>query len=464
MNLRIFCVKILYEVFYKSASFKTSFKKILSQHKIKDLKNIIFIKKICQNVIKNKIFIDEILQRLTSKKITNKFVNLILEIAICEIFFSSENPENHKNYAILNEACNSAKYFKQIYATGFINAALRKSLAFDKNEILQSAAKNDDILTRISVRYSYPISFLKYFSESFGLKNVVKFCVWNNISPRLSIRVNDLKTSVQTLKNSFISRGCEIREPKLGVTKEIGFSVIGAKNIEDLREFKNGHFFVQDEVSQLVSLVLGAEDGDFVLDACASPGGKTCGISIFSKEKAKVYAFDISDEKTKKIRENVKRLGLKNIEILTQDFFEFAKNAEEKNLRFDRILVDAPCSGLGVWNKHFEAKFQRSNFAKDLEKFRDLQQKMLCQAAKILKTNGVLVYSVCTFTREETDEVVQNFLLTNSNFKLQNIKEIFRNSDDLLLQKIIDENGVIKILPFTHKMNGFFCAKLEKIK
>lgn len=454
MNLKKISVKILYEIFCKckDKSLKLSFQEHISNENIKEGRDIISIKKNCYGVVKNRLFIDFVISEMGVKKNkTNKFVYTILQLAVFEILFV----KNFKDYAVVNESCNTAKDLKLNYSVGFINASLKKFLASNPTlrsqiKFLKKSKDIKNINQYISIRYSYPEKLVQYLVSNFGLKNAIRFCVFTNKDPKLCIRTNTTKIQPNDLKKYFLNFGCSLEN--LHFTDPAGFFVKGLNDLQNSEPFLKGHFFIQDEGSQLVGHIVNPQANENILDACSSPGGKLCNIAISANNKAKITACDINEHKILKIKENVKRLDLKNIDFEITDFLEF-----NNNQKFDKILVDAPCSGLGVLNRHLEGKF----IEKDFDKFAEVQKKMLDKAGELLQENGVLIYSVCTITKEETDDVVNHFLENNKNFKIDSIQKYLPKYAEKFLDN--DESGSIKILPFKHKMNAFYCVRFVRL-
>ena len=452
MNLRKISVKILYEIFYKckEKSLKTSFEEHIFNENIKENRDIICIKKNCYGVVRNRLFIDFVISEIGVKKNkTNKFVLTILQLAIFEILFV----KNFKDFAVVNEACNTAKDFKLNYSVGFINATLKKFLASENSEKIlkrkikiSKNAKSD--YEHIAIRYSYPEKLVEYLAENFGLKNAVKFCIWNNREPELCVRTNNIKISSADLKKLFLDLDFGIKN--LHFADDKGFFVRGINDLKNFEPFVKGYFFIQDEGSQLVGHIVNPQAGEYILDACASPGGKLCNIATTKNNKTKILACEIYEDKIVRIKQNITKLGLKNIEFYITDFLKF-----EKKQKFDKVLVDAPCSGLGVLNRHLEGKF----IDKDFCQFAEIQKQMLDKATTLLTENGFLIYSVCTISREETDDVVKHFLEKNKNFAIDDIKKYLPKNS----AKFLDKNGCLKILPFEHKMSGFYCARFKKL-
>ena len=210
--------------------------------------------------------------------------------------------------------------------------------------------------------------------------------------------------------------------------------------------FQVGFWIVQGETSSLASIVLDPHENDSVLDVCAAPGGKTSHIASLTNNKAKITVIDVNSTRLNKIEENCERLEVKNIEIINED----ASKAKLERL-YDKVLIDAPCSNTGVMNKRPDSRWKKT--AKDIENLSKLQLKILKNISQFIKPGGIIVYSTCSIEIEENQEVIKQFLATNSNFKMLDIlefQEFKQNTDD----------NYLAIKPFLHNMEGFFIARL----
>ncbi|MCP4481885.1 MAG: methyltransferase domain-containing protein [bacterium] len=368
---------ILAKVSFQKDSLKNSFKKEILG--IDNKQRIIAIKKTAYGVMQNKLFLE---YALALKK-TNPKVKIILLIATYELFFS-----RNKKHAIVNEACNLAKELKLNFAVGFINAKLR-----NLERPLKRLLNHLSFAEKLSIRYSYPQKLVDYLIDKFGQMAVVRFCIYFNKKPKLAVRVNKIK--IETLNFN-----------KIADTVDGYFA-------PDLLGIEKGEFFVQDIASQMACDALKPRAGDNILDCCSSPGGKLAAIASITGNKARITACDVSEVKIKKLEENIKRLGIKNVNLLKTDFLKF--KLQTKELKFNKIILDAPCSGLGVLNKHVDAKY----LDKDFKAFAKLQLEMLKRSADLLAVGGVLVYSVCTISQEETSDVITGFLKEFSEFTLE---------------------------------------------
>ena len=284
--------------------------------------------------------------------------------------------------------------------------------------------------------------------EGIKPENVEKICRASNIKPKVSIRVNTLKTNKQELKQVLEKENIKALD---GILED--FLILDkAKNIEKLESFKNGLFTVQDEAAGLTALILNPKKGETILDACSSPGGKTTYIAQLVENDGKIFAFDIHEHRTKLVEQTAKRLGINIIETKVQDASKFDKKYENK---FDKILLDVPCLGIGVLRRKPDIKWQKQK--EDVEQITKIQYAILENCSKYLKTGGELVYSTCSILKEENENLVKKFLQKNKEFELEKIKI----SDENFFKKYLENEQFLQVEQ-NEKTDGFFICKLFK--
>ena len=270
----------------------------------------------------------------------------------------------------------------------------------------------------------------------------------NAEKPNLYIRTNTLKISRDELIGKLAKEGIKCTKVN-GIDEAI--MVQNLKNIEGNELFKLGYFTIQDISSMLVGKIANPEKDSKVLDICSAPGGKTTHVATIMENTGQVIARDVFDHKLKLIKSTVNRLGLTNVSIENRDALKLDDNSIDK---FDYVLADVPCSGLGIIRRKPEIKFKEGS---ELSGLPDIQSKILNNASKYVKENGTLIYSTSTIHDEENINVVEQFLKENKNFELVPIENINIDLDN-------QEKGYIKIYPNIHGMDGFFIAKLKRIR
>lgn len=215
-------------------------------------------------------------------------------------------------------------------------------------------------------------------------------------------------------------------------------------------DFKNGMYTVQDESAGLPAVLLRPKEEDMILDMCAAPGGKSTHIAQLLGNKGKIYSVDKYDAKIKMMKQNAERLGVTNIEFIQDDASDL-QDERIKDLTFDKILLDAPCSGLGVLSKKPEIRWKRE--PEDIFQLNELQRKLLNSAVKYLKPGGVIVYSTCSTEKEENMDIVNDFLEKNPDFKIDNATQYVKSD-------LVNAEGCIETFPHKHNIDGSFAARL----
>ena len=429
---RELALKALYEIDKNDAYSTIALNEILNKNKDKiNLKDIGLISEIVYGVTTYKLSLDEIIKKYSKiklKKISMWIIN-ILRMGIYQIIFLDKIPKS----AAVNESVNLAKKYGHQASSSFVNAILRN---VNKNDYEEFFNIKDDV-ERISKVNSMPEWIIKKLLENNNIEKVEKICENLRLKPNITIRVNTLKINKQNLEKKLEENNVEFKE-----TKYENFLILDKlKNIENFELFKEGLFIVQDISAGMTALILDPKPGDYCLDACAAPGGKTTHLAEIMKNKGKILALDLYESRVKLIEENAKRLGINIIKTKTLDSTIYYKNLENK---FDKILLDVPCSGIGVIKRKPDIKWHRKE--EDILDITKTQKIILENASKYLKQNGEMVYSTCSILKEENEDIINEFLEKNNNFKIE---------------KISENSTFINILPDDEK-DGFFICKLIK--
>lgn len=397
----------------------------------KKISDIAYITKVTYGVLENKIYLDYMISKLSKVKLKKieKSVLVILEIGIYNLYFL-----NKKNYAIVNELVELTKK-KNKRAQGFVNGILRN---FIRNEKDISKIKEPDDYKSLSIMYSTPLEILEYLKKSYSYEYIKDFLRAINSESNLSIRINKTKADKKSIKKVLESKGYEIEESKISSN---ALRIKNSSGLVSLDEFKNGLFTIQSEASIKTVEVMDPKEESLILDLCAAPGTKTSYIGEYTNNNAKIIANDISKNKNHLIQENINRLGLKNISITNYDASILVNDFLDK---FDYVLCDLPCSGLGVMGRKPEIRYNRS--IEDIESLAKLQKEILDKAVSYLKTGGILVYSTCTLGNLENTD---NFSYLEQRDELEKIQ--------------IDGKDYLEYENFKDKTDGFFMAKFKKI-
>ncbi|MBC6003967.1 MAG: 16S rRNA (cytosine(967)-C(5))-methyltransferase RsmB [Paeniclostridium sordellii] len=441
MNARRLAFKTLYDIErnknYSNISINKNFKDIDISDQEKGLAT-----ELIYGVIENKYYLNYIIDKLSkikSKKMST-YVKISLWLGIYQILFL----DSIKDHAAVNESVALIKKYDK-KSSGFVNAILRNVIR-NKENIMEIDKK--DIVEYLSIKYSYNQWLIRKWIEEFGQEFTEDLLEANSEKPNLYIRSNTLKINRDELINKLREQGIDCSKVN-GIDEAI--MVKNLKNIENNKLFKEGYFTVQDISSMLVGKVANPKEEKLVLDVCSAPGGKTTHLGTIMKNTGQVISRDIFDHKLKLINNTVKRLGLKNIKVENFDALNIDENSIDK---FDYVICDVPCSGMGIIKRKPEIKFKKEEEIKDLP---IIQKKILNNASKYVKLGGNLIYSTCTIHDEENINVVKEFLNVNDNFELVPIDEVNVDLDN-------QDKGYIKIYPNIHGMDGFFIAKLKRVR
>ena len=369
-----------------------------------------------------------------SKSIPN--VKNALRVALYQILFLDKVPD----YAAVNEAVEFIKKLQGQKPADLTNAILRNIIK--NKESLRYPSEEEDLINYLSVYYSHPVWLVKRWLNNYGREFTEKLLSANNEKPYISLRVNNLISNEEEL--------CKLLDAvELKYTKSNwvnGFIRLNnLTNITDWEYFNKGYFTIQDESTALPCILLDVHEDMNILDMCAAPGGKTSIIADLLKNKGKIVAIDKYESRLKVLEKNLSRLGVTNVNLIESDALEYSGND------FDRILIDAPCSGLGTLTKKPDIKWKRDNL--DIRKLTATQYDLLTHASKLVKIGGKIVYSTCTIETEENFGIIKKFLFENPNFELIDAKQ-FVNPE------LVDENNCIQTFPNKHQIDGSFAAAL----
>ena len=371
----------------------------------------------------------------------------ILRLAVYQIFFLDRVPDS----AAVNSAVNQARLKKgHGRLVSFVNGILR-NICRNKDSIAYPDRKKD--LTGFMSRfYSYPEWLVNRWLKAFGKDFTEDLISAQNNFPDLNIRVNSLKTNRKQLINYLADQGINA-EP-------LRFSPEGLRlkdfrgRVERLKPFMDGMFQVQDQAAQVVSHLLSPCPGDNIIDICAGFGGKSSHLQELMENRGKVLALDMSFKRLKSHKENCRRLGVSNINPVVANAGESLSWLYKGG--FNKALIDAPCSGLGVISRHPDIKWNKKEG--DMERISSLQKKIMEMSFSAVQNGGSVLYAVCSISREENEEVVEYLLECNRNISLVNMKETV----PVWGTDLIDNDGFFRTYPNIHHMDGFFAALFKK--
>jgi 16S rRNA (cytosine967-C5)-methyltransferase len=372
------------------------------------------------------------------------FIRNLLRVTVYQLLFLDKIPD----YAAVDEAVRLAKTHNGRKVAGFVNGVLRNVLR-DRERVAGSEPPSDST-TALAIEVSHPEWLVRRWIEEFGREEAVALMLANNQKPPLVVRANTMKTTREELLKLFRQNGITA-EPSRWSPQ--GVSISGGPAVMRMPGFEEGLFQVQAEASQHIGYLLSPKSGEHVLDACAAPGGKTTHLAELMGDTGEVLATDRSARGVRKIIESAARLGLKSIQSRCVDITHESSPSDRP---FDRILVDAPCSGLGTLRAHPEIKWRRNEA--DIARLSGVQSELLNRVADRLKPAGVLVYSTCTLSRAENEAVVEDFLKRHSGFELEDAAEHLPDEAKSLVQR-----RYFRALPHRHNTDGFFAARMRKV-
>ena len=390
-----------------------------------------FITEIFYGVLRNKNFLDYMIEKNT-KVIKKEWIRNLLRISIYQLTFMSSDAKG-----VVWEATEIAKKHG-IAISKFINGTLRNYL---RNKDLEIKKLHDE--KNYEILYSIPQYFCDILEKQYGSENLNQAIISLKKIPYLSVRVNKLKYSEEEFEEF-------LKEKDIQIIKKVdSVYYVNSGLIINSKEFKEGKIIAQDASSYLAAKNLGVKPNDLVLDICAAPGGKTAVLAEEMKNKGEIIAIDIHQHKKKLIEENMKKLGINIVKATVLD----ARNVNKQGRKFDKILVDVPCSGYGVIRKKPEILYTKNR--ENIEELASLQLEILNSAADILKDGGELIYSTCTIISQENTENVEKFLNERKEFKVKalNIPENVSGEYDKLggfsinyKEEIMDNFYIIKLI------------------
>lgn len=444
--MRKTALKILYETETKGAYLNLVFTDVLRNAALSSL-DVAFVKELVFGVFRNKLLLDYVIRKNSSlrlKKIDPKVLN-ILRMGAYQLFFMDKVP----NHAIVSECVELAKKYANRRAADFVNAVLRSMIRTSGKDKTIDLSAISDPAELLSLKYSYPLPLAKFFADTYGYKRAESLMAAGNTAPELCIRINTLKTSMESFCKKLDALGIEYEPAPF---TDCGLYLKGAT--EEKRERLSGLFSVQDQSSQLVSLALDPKPGDLVADLCAAPGGKTTHIAELMENRGWIYATDIYETRLKSVDYLAESLGIKIIRTRTHD----ASVVDETLIgKADKVLADVPCSGLGIIRRKPDIKYKEN--ITDFKEINDTQYQILFAGYRYLKPGGTLVYSTCTMNPSENMEMIKSFTDLHPDLVIDKIDSPHITGDI----KESAKKGYIELYPDTDKSDGFFICRLKKI-
>ncbi|MEM9213771.1 MAG: 16S rRNA (cytosine(967)-C(5))-methyltransferase [Cyanobacteria bacterium P01_F01_bin.150] len=501
-NSRQFALQALQRI-HRGAFADIALDQVLQKSQL-DQRDRRFVTELVYGSIRQQRTLDALIEQLAKKKKARHPVNLqlILRLGFYQLCFLTHIPPS----AAVNTTVELAKSNGFRGLAGFVNGILRQYVRLNKQHIqdqkrnqqvdqvgiglaetvdlsgavdgvtgsdcstapflpLQLPESNNE---RLGLLYSYPDWIIKIWLDQLDLDATIHLCKWFNRPPSIDLRVNSQRATTETVEAALKDVGLSCTRlydlpNTLRLTGNPGL-------IQKLPGFQDGLWTIQDASAQLVSYLLDPQPNEIVIDACAAPGGKTTHIAELMGDLGKVWACDRNNSRLRKVAENSDRLRLKSISTLSRDctlnFETFQKQQTSQmvndsnqttdldwNNYADRVLVDAPCSGLGTLHRHADARWRQSEAI--VHKLSNTQEKLLNQASKWVKPGGCMVYSTCTLHPSENEAIVGHFLEQHPNWKID-------IPDNALLYPFLCSEGWLKVWPHQKDMDGFFMVRLSK--
>lgn len=433
-------LKILCAVHQQGAYANVALAKELRQGGLSDMDRR-FVTELVYGAVKAGEALDWIIKKYLTRpwKRVAPVVQDILRLGAYQLRYMDKVPAA----AACNESVELAKRFANKGAAGFVNGVLRTMVREPAKGAFPAGKGNATL--GLALQEQHPEWLVRRWIKEFGYEEAVELCRFNNRQPPLAVRVNTLKTSPSELRLQLAAAGVEA-QPSRWVDE--GFILEGYGSLDNLSALQEGYCQVQDESSMLVAHVLAPQPGELVLDLCSAPGGKTTHIAALMENRGRVIACDIYEHKLQRVRDNAARLGIGIIDTFLLD----ARRAGDRFAgQADRVLVDAPCSGLGVLRRKPDSRWRRT--PELLRELPGLQLAILQGAAGAVKPGGILVYSTCTITREENQDVVNSFLRENEEFVLENAGERL---------PVPRGEAMVQLYPQRDGTDGFFIACLRR--
>jgi len=437
-DAREIALEILYEIEMKDAFANETIELFCKNYHLSNLDRR-FVSELVNGTTKMRRRLDYVLSFFLEKEINDltPWIRNILRLGVYQIDFLDKVPES----AAVNESVNLAKKFGHRGTVALVNAVLRSYLR-DKSRVSFPSWEENKV-ENIALFYSFPSFLVESWLNTFGEEETIKLCQVFNERPKLCFRLNSMRIDSHSLEEKFNESKTKF---KSGRFLENFYYIESRVDLNHFTPLVEGLVYLQDESAGFPVILLDPQPGETILDLCAAPGGKATFIAELLRDKGRVLAVDKNWEKIRLLRENCRRLGINSVNYFCGD----ATNFQVRPV--NRVLVDAPCSGLGVLGRNPDSKWRKQK--EDLLRLQKLQLEILFNAANLVKKGGVLVYSTCTLTREENDFVIEKFLEKRRDFKLTDAS-LYMDSE------VVDESGFVRTFPHIHKMDGGFAARLD---
>lgn len=444
LSARETALKILYDTHKKNGYLNIVFQNYMRESKLKR-EDRALVKELISGVQQQRLLLDYAIRSYSAirlKKIS-PYILEILRLGLYQVYFTDKIP----TAAAVNESVSLAKKYGHKASAGFVNALLHRA-AREGNAPLPKREENE--AKYLSVKYSHPEELVLWYIETFGEERAEALLAANNSRPPLSIRVNFFKTTREELAERLRGKGFETIPSEM---TDCGLLVLRGGNLEKLSEYQKGYFSIQGQSSQLAALALAPKAGDTVLDMCCAPGGKTAHMAELMRNEGKILASDLHEHRLAAVRDNAERLG---ISIISAEAMDARCEKAEYSEFADKILLDVPCSGLGIIRRKPDIKYKEN--LTDTKELCEIQKNILNICAKYLKIEGEMVYSTCTVNPKENTDIVSEFLNSHPDFRL--VSAASEHMSEEMQRKL--NGGFYTVMPDTDGCDGFFICKMKR--
>jgi 16S rRNA (cytosine967-C5)-methyltransferase len=413
-------------------------------------------------IVRRKRTLDAIIDRLAKQPADRQPPNLrqLLRLGLYQLRYLDRIPES----AAVNTTVDLAKTNDLAGLSGVVNGILRQYIRL-QNEHGEVLDLPEDPIARLGTLYSFPDWLIAQWISELGEIETEQLCQAFNRVPSIDLRINPLKIELDfDPDTTTIAKLQQQRDKLIEIFETNGLKALPIPNlpqglrfagsvgaISQLPGYQAGWWTIQDSSAQLVTHLLDPQPGETIVDACAAPGGKTTHLAELMGNTGQVLALDKTASRLKKLQQNLDRLQLDNVKILTGDSCGFSELTDTA----DRVLLDAPCSGLGTLHRRADARWQKT--PAQIVELAQLQAKLLANTATWVKPGGVLVYATCTVCAIENEDVILQFLKTHPDWQIE------LPAPDSPLASLASESGWIKVWPHRQQMDGFFMVKLRRV-
>ena len=440
-NPRQVAFNALYEVIIKDAYAEVALDRAFKKQSLSP-QDYGLISELVYGIVRRKRTLDALIDQFATKPSSEQppKLRLILLLGLYQLRYLTQVPPS----AAVDTSVKLAKSNGLSKLSGVVNGILRKYIR-QRETISDPLILPDDPIAQLGIKHSFPDWIIQLWCDEFGAATAEQLAQWFNQSPNIDLRINPLKTTREAVENAFTDANISYESLSLPYGLRL---TSGVGNIQQLPGFKEGWFTVQDFSAQLVGYLLDPQPGETVIDACAAPGGKTTHIAELMGDQGIIWGCDRAESRLKKVTANAQRLQLNSIQTCAGDVRMLSQFYNSS----DRVLVDAPCSGLGTLHRRTDLRWRQT--PQNLVELAQLQQEILTSAATWVKPHGMLVYAVCTINPLENEDVIKAFLANHPHW------EIVPPPENFPTKSLMSPVGWLKILPTKHNSDGFFMAKL----